>query len=280
VLFVWHHVIAAVAVRLTAIVAILGVAIAMRVREAARLRPMAAHPPLTRTADLTPASGADTFAVGIASLLPLAASALWLRAHWNAIPARWPRHWDAQGRINGWSTRTTGSVMLPLIMGAAIICLLLLVALFIARAPGSDNARRLRFLAPLCAMTWLFALLFSVIALTPLFDPTSPKPILIAVVIHVLAMFAIVVWAIVRSGIMSTHTSNARSVSLPDYDGTPDAAWHAGIFYYNPADPAVVVPKRFGLGWTLNFGRPLAWVYTAVILLFAIGIAILPFALH
>lgn len=34
--------------------------------------------------------------------------------------------------------------------------------------------------------------------------------------------------------------------------------WHLLFFYFAPADPRIVVKKRFGIGWTLNFARPLA----------------------
>ena len=37
-----------------------------------------------------------------------------------------------------------------------------------------------------------------------------------------------------------------------------DRYWSGGIFYNNPDDPALFVPKRFGLGWTMNFGHPRA----------------------
>jgi len=37
-----------------------------------------------------------------------------------------------------------------------------------------------------------------------------------------------------------------------------DRYWYGGFFYNNPDDPAVFVPKRFGLGWTMNFGHPQA----------------------
>ena len=37
-----------------------------------------------------------------------------------------------------------------------------------------------------------------------------------------------------------------------------DQYWSGGVFYNNPDDPAVFVPKRFGLGWTMNFGHPQA----------------------
>jgi Family of unknown function (DUF5808) len=37
------------------------------------------------------------------------------------------------------------------------------------------------------------------------------------------------------------------------------ANWKLGIFYFCRSDPRILVPKRIlGLGWTLNFGRPMA----------------------
>jgi uncharacterized membrane protein len=53
-------------------------------------------------------------------------------------------------------------------------------------------------------------------------------------------------------------------------------SWRGGVFYYNPSDNRLLLPKRTGLGWTINFGRPLAVVIT---LLSAIGIAALAVAL-
>ena len=60
-------------------------------------------------------------------------------------------------------------------------------------------------------------------------------------------------------------------------DRTPDRCWKAGIFYVNPADPALFVAKRLGIGYTLNFGNPWSWVVLAFIILIAIAPVILPF---
>ena len=38
-----------------------------------------------------------------------------------------------------------------------------------------------------------------------------------------------------------------------------DCFWKLGVFYVNAHDPSLFVPKRFGVGWTVNFGRPSAW---------------------
>lgn len=42
----------------------------------------------------------------------------------------------------------------------------------------------------------------------------------------------------------------------PMIDRLDDRNWRLGVFYYNPDDPAPFVPKRFGLGWTINFAHP------------------------
>jgi uncharacterized membrane protein len=46
----------------------------------------------------------------------------------------------------------------------------------------------------------------------------------------------------------------------------PDKGWR-GIFYTNPDDPALFVPKRYGIGYTLNFANP--WAWAVVVLIFA-----------
>lgn len=52
--------------------------------------------------------------------------------------------------------------------------------------------------------------------------------------------------------------------------------WYAGSFYNNSDDPALFVPKRFGFGWTLNFGHPQARLFliTLLVLLFLLGVVL------
>jgi uncharacterized membrane protein len=45
-----------------------------------------------------------------------------------------------------------------------------------------------------------------------------------------------------------------------------DKNWKWGVFYVNPDDPKVWVPKRYGVGYTLNFGNPWSWMALALIL--------------
>ena len=46
-----------------------------------------------------------------------------------------------------------------------------------------------------------------------------------------------------------------------------DEFWRGGVFYVNPDDPALFVQKRYGIGYTLNFGNRWSWFVMALILL-------------
>ena len=55
-----------------------------------------------------------------------------------------------------------------------------------------------------------------------------------------------------------------------------DRYWSAGVFYNNPDDPNLFVPKRFGLGWTLNFGHPQAKLVLIGVLVVILVTSLLP----
>ena len=54
--------------------------------------------------------------------------------------------------------------------------------------------------------------------------------------------------------------------------------WKWGVFYFNPNDPRIFVPKRIiWLGWTLNFGQPVSIIITGgVIVLIMLRMIYIP----
>ncbi|MCG7346070.1 DUF5808 domain-containing protein [Sporosarcina sp. ACRSL] len=57
---------------------------------------------------------------------------------------------------------------------------------------------------------------------------------------------------------------------ITDHD--EDAYWKAGVFYVNKNDPSIFVEKRFGVGWTINFGNPIGYLIVFVPLLLILAI--------
>ena len=51
----------------------------------------------------------------------------------------------------------------------------------------------------------------------------------------------------------------------------PNKFWKWGIFYVNREDPKLFVPKRYGIGYTLNFGNRWSWAVLTLIL-FAVAL--------
>src|ERR1035437_1955931 len=46
--------------------------------------------------------------------------------------------------------------------------------------------------------------------------------------------------------------------------------WKWGMFYYNPFDKRIFLPKRTGLGFTLNFAHPVSTVIMCALIVFII----------
>ena len=58
-----------------------------------------------------------------------------------------------------------------------------------------------------------------------------------------------------------------------------DRHWRGGILYVNRDDPSFLVPKRVGIGWTVNAGHPAGpAVSLGLLVLVAAGI-VLPLVL-
>jgi uncharacterized membrane protein len=201
----------------------------------------------------------------------LIAAGVYLRANWQRIPARFPMHWGASGTPDRWGSPTWQNVYGPLLICAPLVGLLLLLGWAILR--GSPRARvaatadwtaRLRRanLLLLIAITWGISVMFGAISLSPLFAPREMPGAMVwfpmALLLGTIFVFG---WRMIRI------SQEPRSGS----DGTPDECWKLGQFYYNPDDPALMVERRFGIGYTVNFGNRLSWLLMGVLLLIVIA---------
>lgn len=89
-----------------------------------------------------------------------------------------------------------------------------------------------------------------------------------------LVIIALTLASLAASGFVAIRYGQVGARMSPDVGATAeqdgpslddDAHWKAGVFYVNPGDPSVVVPRRFGIGWTLNLGSWRAWLVLAAL---------------
>jgi uncharacterized membrane protein len=52
---------------------------------------------------------------------------------------------------------------------------------------------------------------------------------------------------------------------------TDENSWKGGVFYVNRADPALFVQKRFGIGYTINFGNRWAWLVMGILVVLVLA---------
>ncbi len=214
-------------------------------------------------------------------ILGLAAFCLWWR--WDAIPGRFPTHWDWSGRPDGWAIKSWRSVFGSVLVGT-LVCLFfsLLFNSFMRGArhihsSGPDAEKETRFLSTM--MLWVLVLEYCMAAMLG-FSPILPPRLMIIFVSGCLFAGVAITVVAFRSGqggwrLRGQARASTPAKHAPAGDRTPDECWKWGLFYYNPADPAVWVEKRFGIGWTFNFGHPRAWFILGAILLFAAAVPVL-----
>jgi uncharacterized membrane protein len=228
-------------------------------------RPFAVAPAPVRTALLT--MRRDGVPGGTAALLlPLVILAV--RAgecfvRWEEIPLRFPIHWGWNG-ADRWAEKTAWAVS-GLFGAMGLLCgvLLFLAWAMVHRArrvTGAEQHFRNVGVAGLMALGWTFALTLPPIENMALAVPFGPG------LIGVVAAGWLV--ALVRTGQGGARLPGYASLvdgTAPVGDRTADGSWKLGLFYVNRGDPALLVEKRFGLGWTLNFGHPLSWLVVAAV---------------
>lgn len=210
---------------------------------------------------------------------------------YDQMPAMIPTHWGPTGEADAFSEKTYFSVIaLPLI-------LLVMQGMFLLMSEGMkfsgarlNPANKKKSLAQQLAFrkyTSLLALFIS-IGITLMMGyfhlQTIHPEISSSIVMWALPLiFLILTFVVVGIYAIKVGQSGSR---LKVEGGSPaaenkiavdeDRYWKGGLYYMNKNDPSILVEKRFGVGWTLNFAHPISWI---VLLLPLILILVITFLL-
>ena len=219
------------------------------------------HPVLRSAALHSTAGPGPILALTLASLLPLAVAAGYLAAHYSAIPPNVPIHYTAEGTPNHIVARSFLAVFGPFLLGGTLILFLAGLLHAVSRRsagfPGSSRYLSLTRTIFLAA-TWFAALQLSLVSLLPVLrHPASLSSRITDLSSGSFLLLILATFAYLRQWPALTAAQAT----------TAEEHWKGGLWYYNPHDAALFVPKRLGIGYTLNMARPESWLLMAATLI-------------
>lgn len=212
------------------------------------------------------------------AVIVLAATVITGMVRYPHLPDPLALHYDVSGSVDRYANKSVwsafGLVFLQALLTAGLIAMT--YATFHARAdldpedPATSSrahrdsqtlmAKALLILAACANVSILLA------ALLVWSAPPAPWAGLSAA-----AALPVVIGVGVIIGVMTQHRRRVAA-ALADAPGANTGLTHrdddrrsSRLFYADRNDPAVLVPKRFGVGYTLNFGRPASWLILAAL---------------
>lgn len=197
-----------------------------------------------------------------------------------------PLHWNATGQADAYAPKSVWSVFGTVLIGLGVVALLFACSFLVRLAPlravvgdtPVESLRRTRLRHRL--LTSLLGQLAVVVAVqigwlaaAGWFAPDGSETIMAGVIVLILLVLVVLVTFAVR------YRHAVASWSAPSRGGRSDAPdddrfWKGGLVYVNRDDPSVFVEKRFGVGWTVNFGSTGGKAFGIVLALVIVGGAV------
>ncbi|MDH6112042.1 putative membrane protein [Kitasatospora sp. MAP12-15] len=213
---------------------------------------------------------------GLPALLLTAATAVLGVLRYPAMPQRLPTHYNGSGVADHFTDKSVAAAFVPVYVQLGLTALLGLTAWFSFRSradldparPAASAFQHRRFVVRMAASVLLLTACADLTLLVAAWgiwhgDHTmAALPLLLPVLLGTLGVIAVAV-------VTGQSGSRIAAPAGPDTGAVhqdDDRYWRAGLFYVNREDPAFFVPKRFGVGWSVNLGNPWAALLLAVLL--------------
>lgn len=205
------------------------------------------------------------------------------------LPSKIPMHFNSQGIVDSYAKKSIGSAFLINIIQFFIIGIMFVCYKAIESAkqqvdpsnPEASVEKNLRFRKLWSGMIIITAVIISIIFMLAAFMVWGIlKEINLANMLIVIVTTIIIIVPIVLAIITGQGGERIRiegeDKSTKSFDRDDDKYWKLGMFYYNPNDPAIFLEKRFGVGWTVNYGNPIVWIGMIIFILIMAAIILLP----
>ena len=205
-------------------------------------------------------------------------------ALYPSTPDLVPTHIDFAGNVNQWTPKGPALIAFPLLVEVFMAaCFIFSHWMTIRSKKDVDPARPAisayaygAFARAECILLLVGgSVLTAVLGIVMILMMTEFLSMLVTMVLIIVATLVFVGATIAFSVVYGQ--SGSRLVKRLEENGDiiadNDERWKAGIFYWNKDDASLILPKRFGVGWTMNWARPAAWVIVGGITLVSIAFA-------
>ena len=213
---------------------------------------------------------------------------------YSSLPASIPTHFGANGEPNKFSPKSFGVVYAEVFIQVGMTVGMALLGMVIARTrqetdvsrPVSSYVQQERFKEYTRDSLFLIA---AMVDLTLMFSSFLAWGLIPRSYGLELVLLPTLVGAFVMSAVLMSFGQMGSRLSVPAevrdentgmVNRNDDRYWKAGTIYYNRNDPSILVAKRFGVGWTLNFGHPISWLVLSCLLALPIVLIIVIMLLH
>lgn len=217
-------------------------------------------------------------------IMLMAVTGISIIINYETIPNQIPMQMDMAGVVTRYATKSTMSVAFPLIMQLVMLVVFVIIFLMISTTTtyiDPDNVALSKVQAKVFKREWarfilivgfIMILLFGFIAWTMIgWVSMSYSFVITGVFVMVTLLYTLILSVkIGQSG--NRVKGKAHKGTIINRDD--DRYWKAGMFYFNKEDPSLFVEKRVSVGFTINFGRPLAIILCVALLVFIVGISL------
>lgn len=217
---------------------------------------------------------------------------------WNQydqLPSRVPTHFGFSGEPDAWQSKSFFTVLMPSLFGLVVGVGLGVMSWLVGHAKralraadrGASLAAQLRFrtamtrflagvsLLTTALLTWLSVSMIRVASGQATGLGKAQIVLLAVLLVYALGGTAFIALRYGQGGARLEQAGRATPLT----NGLADnSQWVLGMFYVNRDDPSILVERRFGFGYTINFGNPKAvllfGVFLAAVLALTIAAAV------
>ncbi len=208
-------------------------------------------------------------------LLLIAASAVASLTWPERLPNRLPIHFGLSGPDRWIDTSPAGLAQFFLLVGSVQV-LFLLITLGLSKSvgraavTGERGAAEIRFRRMTIGMLLFTSYFLAIQSCLVLVIADGAFAGTLMNIFGLTLVAAVLIWIVIlirmgQGGSREIGDGAPTRETGPLGDRRPDSTWKLGLFYYNPEDPALFIEKRFGIGYTVNFGNRWTWVVILVL---------------